>query len=73
MERPTLGRLRAVPRLHQPLRAVDVPNQALTPIRQPHRPHGGQERLGFCFDGLCQQPAGDVGQDGRERVVNRAG
>ena len=49
-------------RLHQALRAMAVPNQALAPVRQPHLPHGGQERLGFRFDGLCQQPAGAVSQ-----------
>lgn len=42
-------------RLH-PLRAVAVPNQALAPVRTPHLPHGGRERLGFRFDSLCQQP-----------------
>ncbi len=48
-----------------------VPNQALAPVRQLHLPHGGQERLGFRLDRLCQQSAGTVAQDGRERVVNR--
>ena len=50
-----------------------MPNQALTLIRKPHLPHGGQERLAFSFNGLCQQTAGAVAQDGRERVVNRVG
>jgi hypothetical protein len=52
---------------------VAVPNQALAPVRQPQLPHGGQERLGFRLNGLRQQPAGAVPQDGRERAVNRVG
>jgi len=50
---------------------VAVPDQALAPVRQPHLPHGGQERLGFRLDRLCQQPAGTVAQDSREWVVNQ--
>jgi len=69
----TSHRDRADAGLHLALRAVAVPNQALAPIRQPHLPHGGQERIGFRLDGLCQHPAGAVAQDGRERVVNRVG
>jgi hypothetical protein len=52
---------------------VAVPHHALAPVHQPPVLHHGQERLGFGLDGLCQQPAGAVPQDGRERVINRVG
>jgi hypothetical protein len=52
-----LHRDRADPGLHQALRAMPVPHDALAPVRQPLAPHLSQERLGFRLDGLRQQPA----------------
>jgi hypothetical protein len=37
-------------------RAVTMAHDALAPVRQPRVPHRGQERVGFRFDGLGQQP-----------------
>jgi hypothetical protein len=56
--------------LNQALRAMTVPNQTLTPVRQLHALYFGQERVGFCFDGLRQKRAGAVSQNRRQRIVD---
>ncbi len=48
----------AEPGLHQALRSMAVPHNALAPVRQPRALHLGQERLGFRLHRLRQQPAG---------------
>jgi putative transposase len=59
--------------LHHALRAMTMPDQAVTPVWQLHPLHRGQERLGFCFDGLRQKTARAIAQNHRQRIVDRVG
>jgi hypothetical protein len=68
-----LHRHRADPGLHQTLRAVAMPNQTVTAVRQLDAPHGGKERVGFRFNGLRQQSTRAVPQNRRKRIVDRLG
>ena len=52
---------------------MTVPNQAVTPIRQLHALHRGQERVRFCFDGLRQKAAGALAQNRRQRILDLVG
>jgi len=70
---PPLHRDRADPGLHQAFRAVAVPDQTLAPVQQPLALHLSQERLGFCLDGLRQQPARAASQNRRQRIVDLVG
>jgi hypothetical protein len=56
--------------LHQALRAMTVPNQAVAPVPQLHALHRGKECVGFCFDGLRQKAAGAVPQNHRQRIID---
>ena len=59
--------------LHLAFWPMAVPNQAIAPVRQLHALHRSKECVRLCLDGLGQQSAGAVAQNGRQRIVNRIG
>jgi hypothetical protein len=64
-----LHRSRADPGLHPALRAVAVPNHAITPVPKLHTLHRREERVGLGFNGLRQQPPRTVAQNRRQWIV----
>jgi len=50
-----------------------VPDQTITPVRQPEILHSCEEDLGFEFDGLRKKPSGANPQDIRQRIVDIVG
>ncbi len=55
------------------LRPMAVANHAVPSVRQLHALHGGEKRVRFGLDGLCQEPAGAAPQNRRQRIVDRVG
>jgi hypothetical protein len=68
-----LHRDRPDPGLNLAFWPMAMPNQTVTPVRQLHALHRGEECLNLGLDGLSQQSAGAAAQNGRQRVVDCIG